>query len=34
MNLILNNQLDYITYNSWWIDAGTKERIEELIELL
>ena len=32
--LILNNQLDYITYNSWWIDAGTKERIEELIELL
>ena len=26
--------LDYKKFNSWWIDAGTEERIEQLKRLL
>jgi glucose-1-phosphate thymidylyltransferase len=34
-NLLISKKLlDYKELNSWWIDAGTEERIEELKKLL
>ena len=32
--LIQNNNVSYVVYDSWWIDAGTEERIEELKKLI
>ena len=29
-----NNLLNYSIINSWWIDAGTEERIKKLKELI
>jgi len=34
-NLLISKKLmDYKKLNSWWVDAGTKERIEELKKLI
>jgi len=32
--LIQNNNVSYVVYDFWWIDAGTEERIEELKKLI